>query len=83
LAHSRLSESSTNWKPVFNILEATCEVLLVNAQHVKALPPAIMKALANAHPVRRGRATVQRLVKRLESLGYQVSLQSPSTDARP
>ena len=24
--------------PVFNILEATCEVLLVNAQHVKAVP---------------------------------------------
>jgi transposase len=26
------------WKPVFNILEATCEVLLANAQHVKAVP---------------------------------------------
>jgi len=26
------------WKPVFNILEATVEVLLVNAQHVKAVP---------------------------------------------
>jgi transposase len=26
------------WKPLFNILEGTCEVLLVNAQHVKAVP---------------------------------------------
>lgn len=26
------------WKPVFNILEANFEVLLVNAQHVKAVP---------------------------------------------
>jgi transposase len=25
-------------KPVFNILEGTCEVVLVNAQHVKAVP---------------------------------------------
>ncbi len=26
------------WKPIFNILEGTFEVLLVNAQHVKAVP---------------------------------------------
>ena len=26
------------WKPVFNILEANFEVLLVNAQHIKAVP---------------------------------------------
>jgi len=26
------------WKPVFNILENNCEVLLVNAQHIKAVP---------------------------------------------
>jgi transposase len=26
------------WKPVFSILEGTCEVVLVNAQHVKSVP---------------------------------------------
>lgn len=26
------------WRPVFNILEGNCEVLLVNAQHMKAVP---------------------------------------------
>ena len=26
------------WKPVFNILEANFEVMLVNAQHIKAVP---------------------------------------------
>jgi transposase len=26
------------WNPVFNMLEGRCEVLLVNAQHVKAVP---------------------------------------------
>jgi transposase len=26
------------WRPVFNILEGTCAVVLVNAQHVKAVP---------------------------------------------
>jgi transposase len=26
------------WKPVFNILEGSCTVILVNAQHIKAVP---------------------------------------------
>ena len=26
------------WKPVYNILESNFEVLLVNAQHIKAVP---------------------------------------------
>ena len=26
------------WRPVFNVLEGSCEVMLVNAQHMKAVP---------------------------------------------
>jgi transposase len=36
--HVAIESAGDYWKPVFNILEATCEVLLVNAQHVKAVP---------------------------------------------
>jgi transposase len=37
---TRVAMESTgdDWKPVFNLLEGTCEVLLVNARHVKAVP---------------------------------------------
>ncbi|MDQ3829011.1 MAG: IS110 family transposase, partial [Candidatus Tectomicrobia bacterium] len=33
-----IGSTGDDWKPVFNILEGTFEVLLVNAQHVKAVP---------------------------------------------
>src|SRR5713226_9395670 len=33
-----LESTGEYWKPVFNILEAHFEVLLVNAQHIKAVP---------------------------------------------
>jgi transposase len=33
-----MESTGDDWKPVFNILEGTFEVLLVNAQHVKAVP---------------------------------------------
>jgi transposase len=36
--HVALESTGDYWKPVFNMLEGTCEVLLVNAQHVKAVP---------------------------------------------
>jgi transposase len=36
--HIAIESTGDYWKPVFNILEGTCEVLLVNAQHVKAVP---------------------------------------------
>jgi transposase len=36
--HVAMESTGDYWKPVFNILEGTCEVLLVNAQHVKAVP---------------------------------------------
>lgn len=36
--HVAMESTGDYWKPVFNILEATVAVLLVNAQHVKAVP---------------------------------------------
>jgi transposase len=36
--HVAIESTGDYWKPVFNILEGSCEVLLVNAQHVKAVP---------------------------------------------
>jgi len=38
VTHAALESTGEYWKPVFNILEITFEVLLVNAQHVKAVP---------------------------------------------
>jgi transposase len=36
--HVAIESTGDYWKPVFNILEGSCEVLLVNAQHVKVVP---------------------------------------------
>jgi transposase len=36
--HVAIESTGDDWKPVFNILEGSCEVLLVNAPHVKAVP---------------------------------------------
>jgi len=36
--HVAMESTGEYWKPVFTILEATCEVLLVNAQHINAVP---------------------------------------------
>jgi len=36
--HVAIESTGAYWKPVFNIVEGTCEVWLVNAQHVKAVP---------------------------------------------
>lgn len=33
-----MESTGVYWKPVFNVLEAECEVLVVNAQHLKAVP---------------------------------------------
>ena len=38
VTHVALESTGEYWKPVFNILENEFEVLLVNAQHVKAVP---------------------------------------------
>lgn len=36
--HVAIESTGVYWKPVFNILEGVLEVILVNAQHVKAVP---------------------------------------------
>jgi transposase len=36
--HVAMESTGVYWKPVHHVLEATCEVTLVNAQHVKAVP---------------------------------------------
>jgi transposase len=36
--HVAMESTGVYWKPVFNILEGGCEVLLVNARHIKAVP---------------------------------------------
>lgn len=36
--HVAMESTGVYWRPVFNILEGVCEVLLVNAHHIKALP---------------------------------------------
>jgi transposase len=36
--HVAIESTGVYWKPVFNILEGTLEVILVNARHIKAVP---------------------------------------------
>src|SRR5512142_594938 len=36
--HVALESTGVYWKPIFNLLEGHIEVLLVNAQHIKAVP---------------------------------------------
>jgi transposase len=38
VTHVAMESTGVYWKPVFNLLEGVCEVLLVNPQHMKALP---------------------------------------------
>jgi hypothetical protein len=33
-----MESTGENWKPIFNILEHSFEILLVNAQHIKTVP---------------------------------------------
>ena len=38
VTHVSIESTGVYWRPVFNILEATFTVILVNAQHIKAVP---------------------------------------------
>jgi transposase len=38
ITHVAIESTGEFWKPVFNILEGTCTVILVNAQHAKNVP---------------------------------------------
>jgi len=38
ITHAAMESTGEYWKPIFNILEENFEILLVNAQHIKAVP---------------------------------------------
>lgn len=38
VTHAAMESTGVYWKPVFHVLEGRCEVLLVNAQHLKHVP---------------------------------------------
>jgi transposase len=38
ITHVAMESTGVYWKPIFNILEDACEVMLVNARHVKNVP---------------------------------------------
>lgn len=38
VTHAAMESTGVYWKPVFNILESCCELILVNARHVKQVP---------------------------------------------
>src|ERR1700730_1527844 len=38
VTHVAMESTGSFWKPIYNILEGQLEVLVVNAQHVKAVP---------------------------------------------
>lgn len=38
VTHIAMESTGIYWRPVFNLLEASCEVILVNAQHMRAVP---------------------------------------------
>ena len=38
VTHVAMESTASYWKPIFNVLEERFELLLVNAQHLKAVP---------------------------------------------
>jgi transposase len=38
VTHVAMASTGVYWKPVFNILEGRCQVILVNAEHIKQVP---------------------------------------------
>ena len=38
VTHVAMESTGVYWKPVFNILESQCQVMLVNAKHIKQVP---------------------------------------------
>ncbi|WP_149404757.1 IS110 family transposase, partial [Dictyobacter arantiisoli] len=38
VTHVAMESTGVYWKPIFNILEGHAELLVVNAQHIKAVP---------------------------------------------
>src|SRR5512146_173717 len=38
VTHAAMESTGSYWKPVYNLLEGQMELLVVNAQHIKAVP---------------------------------------------
>lgn len=38
VTHAAMESTGVYWKPVFNVLETSCELILVNARHIKQVP---------------------------------------------
>lgn len=38
VSHAAMESTGVYWKPVFNILESACQLILVNARHIKQVP---------------------------------------------
>lgn len=38
VTHAAMESTGVYWKPVFNLLESQCEIILVNARHVRNVP---------------------------------------------
>src|SRR5256714_4450353 len=38
VTHVAMESTGIDWRPVFNLVEGRCQVILVNAQHMKAVP---------------------------------------------
>lgn len=38
VTHAAMESTGVYWKPVFNILESSCELILVNARHIRQVP---------------------------------------------
>jgi transposase len=91
-----MESTGVYWKPVWNLLEGQFEVLLVNAQHIKAVPGRKTdqkdKLLVIAYYILRDGTRYndlgadyfdrlnpeglrRRLTKRLEGLGFKVTLE--------
>ena len=67
-----MESTGVYWKPVWNILAEQFEVLLVNAQHIKA----VSRELGADHFDRIDVNRIRRsLVNRLERLGHKVTLE--------
>ncbi len=82
--HVAMESTGVYWKPVFNILEGVCEVLLVNTHHIKAVPGRKTDVrdcewIADLGPSHFDRLNIERLtrhyLRRLEDLGLQVTVQ--------
>jgi transposase len=38
VTHAAMESTGVYWKPVFNVLESSCELILVNARHIRQVP---------------------------------------------